>query len=115
MPGISVARRAMKWTSVAALFTVLALPLAVRAETPAPTCDTPLDVIRLANPLSHLAQKLAAGAPITIVAIGSSSTAGTGASSLAANYPSRLEVELKERFAGPVSYTHLTLPTILRV
>ena len=90
----------MKRTSVAALLTMLALPLAARAETPAPTCDTPLDVIRLANPLSHLAQKLATGAPITIVAIGSSSTAGAGASSPAANYPSRLQAELRQRFPG---------------
>jgi acyl-CoA thioesterase I len=100
VPGIDLAYRAMKRTTVAALLAALALPLSARAETPALTCDTPLDLIRLANPLSHVAQKLAAGAPITIVAIGSSSTAGTGASSPAANYPSRLEVELKERFAG---------------
>jgi acyl-CoA thioesterase I len=100
VPGIDLAYRAMKRTAVAALLAALALPLSARAETPALTCDTPLDLIRLANPLSHVAQKLAAGAPITIVAIGSSSTAGTGASSPAANYPSRLEVELKERFAG---------------
>ena len=37
------------------------LPLSARAETPALSCDTPLDLIRLANPLSHVAQKLAAG------------------------------------------------------
>ena len=36
--------------------------------------------------------------PITIVAIGSSSTAGAGASSPTANYPSRLAVELKRLF-----------------
>ncbi len=45
-----------------------------------------------------MAQKLTSGKPITIVAIGSSSTAGSGASSPAANYPSRLQVELRERF-----------------
>jgi len=98
--GISVARRAMKRVTVAALFTVLALPIVARAETPALTCDMPLDLIRLANPLSRLTQKLAAGTPITIVAIGSSSTAGSGASSPAATYPSRLAVDLKQRFAG---------------
>ena len=36
-------------------------------------------IIRLTNPLSHVGQKLAAGGPITIVAIGSSSTAGSRA------------------------------------
>jgi acyl-CoA thioesterase-1 len=100
VPGIGVARRAMKRTSVAALLSLLALPLAARAETPSPTCDAPLDIIRLANPLSHLAQRLAAGEPITIVAIGSSSTAGAGASSPSANYPSRLQAELRLRFPG---------------
>ncbi len=100
MPGINVARGAMKRTSVAALLTVLALPFAARAETLAPTCDTPFDVIRLANPLPHLSQKLADGAPVTIVAIGSSSTAGAGASSPSANYPSRLQAELRLRFPG---------------
>ena len=100
VPGIDVARRAIKRTTVAALFTILALPLAARAEPPALSCDTPLDLIRLSNPLSHLAQKLAAGEPVTIVAMGSSSTAGTGASSPNATYPSRLADELKQRFPG---------------
>jgi acyl-CoA thioesterase I len=98
VPGIDLAYRAMKRTTVAALLAVLALPLSARAETPALTCDTPLDLIRLANPLSHVAQKLTAGAPITIVAIGSSSTAGAGASSPAKSYPSQLAVELKKQF-----------------
>ena len=98
VPGIDLAYRAMKRTTVAALFAALALPLSARAETPALTCDTPLDLIRLANPLSHVAQKLTDGAPITIVAIGSSSTAGAGASSPAKSYPSQLAVELKKQF-----------------
>ena len=98
VPGIDLARRAMKQTTVAALLATLAVPLAARAETPAQICDTPLDLIRLANPLSHVSQKLNSGEPITIVAIGSSSTAGAGASSPAANYPSRLQAELTQRF-----------------
>ena len=43
---------------------------------------------------------MAAGEPLTIVAIGSSSTAGAGATSPAASYPSRLAVELRQRFPG---------------
>jgi lysophospholipase L1-like esterase len=100
VPGIDLARRAMKQTTVAALLATLAVPLAARAETPAQICDTPLDLIRLANPLSRVPQKLNSGEPITIVAIGSSSTAGAGASSAAANYPSRLQAELTQRFPG---------------
>jgi len=38
--------------------------------------------------------------PLTIVAIGSSSTAGAGAKTPAGSYPSRLEALLKERFRG---------------
>jgi acyl-CoA thioesterase-1 len=45
-----------------------------------------------------MAQRIAARMPITIVAVGSSSTAGAGATSSAASYPSRLEAELKQRF-----------------
>ncbi|HEX5210910.1 MAG TPA: SGNH/GDSL hydrolase family protein [Pseudolabrys sp.] len=96
MSHISLAHRAIKGASAAVLFATLMLPLAAYAQ----TCDTPLDLVRLNNPLSHLAQKLYTGAPITIVAIGSSSTAGAGASSPAANYPSRLAVELRQRLPG---------------
>ena len=85
VPGIDLAYRAMKRTTVTALLAALALPLAARAETPAPPCDTPLDLIRFAN-------------PITVVAIGSSSTAGAGASSPAKSYPSQLAVEFKRLF-----------------
>ena len=84
--------------TVAALFAGLALVSPVRADTYAPECITRLDLVRLANPLTHVAQKINSGAPITIVAIGSSSTAGAGASSPAASYPSRLAVELKQHF-----------------
>ena len=50
------------------------------------------------RPLIRTARRLAGGEPLTIVAIGSSSTAGAGASSPDASYPSRLAVELKQRF-----------------
>jgi acyl-CoA thioesterase I len=91
-------QRATKSMAAAALFAGLAFVLPARADTATPACDAPLDLIRLANPLPHIAQKVTAGEPITIVAIGSSSTAGAGASSPASNYPSRLEVELRQHF-----------------
>jgi acyl-CoA thioesterase I len=96
--GINLAYRAKKLIAVAVLIVGLVLPFSARAETAAPPCDVPLHLLRLANPLSHLAQKLATRDPITIVAIGSSSTAGAGASSPAANYPSRLAEVLKQHF-----------------
>jgi acyl-CoA thioesterase-1 len=89
---------AKKSAAVASLIASLALPLSARAETPVPTCDAPIDLVRLVHPLTRVAQKLATNLPITIVAMGSSSTAGAGASSPTANYPSRLAAELKQRF-----------------
>lgn len=68
--------------------------------TASPKCLTPDDLTRLERPLARTAHLLAAGQPIKIVAIGSSSTAGAGASSPDASYPSRLAVELRERFRG---------------
>ncbi len=63
-------------------------------------CTAPPEFTRFMYPLPHMARRLAAGAPLTIVAIGSSSTAGAGASSPAASYPSRLAVELRQRMPG---------------
>ena len=45
-----------------------------------------------------MAQRIAGGQPLTIVAIGSSSTFGAGASSPDHIYPSRLAVELQALF-----------------
>src|SRR5664280_849636 len=95
---IDLAYRAMKPIAVAALIVGLGMPFSAYSETTAPKCDPPLHLLRLANPLTHFAQKLATRGRITIVAIGSSSTAGAGASSPATNYPNRLAEELKRLF-----------------
>jgi lysophospholipase L1-like esterase len=63
-------------------------------------CRAPADILRLAFPLKRTAARLAAREALTIVAIGSSSTAGAGASSPQNAYPSRLEVELERLFPG---------------
>jgi lysophospholipase L1-like esterase len=76
--------------------TLIAVP--VRGETPATSCNAPAEITRLDQPLVRTAARLAGGLPVTIVAVGSSSTAGAGASSAAMSYPSRLEVELKTHF-----------------
>jgi lysophospholipase L1-like esterase len=83
---------------LAALLGGLALPVAARADAGAPACDISSDLVRLAHPLARVSHRLSAGQPITIVAIGSSSTAGAGASSPAASYPSRLAIELGRHF-----------------
>ncbi len=78
------------------------LPPAVPAEGAAvpPPCSAPAELAKLGQPLTRTARLLAGGLPIKVVAIGSSSTAGAGASSPAASYPSRLAVELAEKFPG---------------
>jgi len=67
---------------------------------PAPVCSAPRELTRFVHPLARTARRLANGAPLLIIAVGSSSTYGAGATSRAANYPSRLTVELKQRFPG---------------
>jgi lysophospholipase L1-like esterase len=66
----------------------------------APACEAPAEFTRLEHPLQRTALNLVTGKPIKIVAIGSSSTAGAGASSPAKSYPSRLEADLRARFPG---------------
>ncbi len=83
--------------AAAALLAGLAMALPARADTAA-VCDAPLDLIRLANPLPHFAKKVILGEPVTIVALGSSSTAGAGASSSQASYPTQLAIALNEHF-----------------
>jgi lysophospholipase L1-like esterase len=61
-------------------------------------CDVPADMTRLKYPLPRVAQRLAEGRTLTIVTLGSSSTAGDGASGPAATYPARLEAELHALF-----------------
>jgi acyl-CoA thioesterase-1 len=70
---------------------------AVSAPTQA-SCKVPTDLTKLEMPLPRTAQRLLAREPLKIVAIGSSSTAGAGASSDSATYPSRLASELKTLF-----------------
>ncbi len=102
-------RRAAVFSAVATM--ALCAALLARAQTPvavtapaasvnAPACNVPAAQAKFAYALPRVAQRLAGGLPIKIVAIGSSSTFGAGASSSAASYPSRLAVELSRHFPG---------------
>jgi acyl-CoA thioesterase I len=90
------AQKEMWWLLLPAVLAGLVLPAC--AQAPVTGCNVSLDQVRLANPLARFAQRLVGEEPITIVAIGSSSTAGAGASSAAASYPNRLATELKQHF-----------------
>ncbi len=63
-------------------------------------CTAPVEVNWLGQSLPRLANRLARSEAVTIVAVGSSSTAGAGASSPAQSYPSQLQEELRTRFPG---------------
>jgi len=79
---------------------LLAQDRAPSAATAAPKCSVQPDIARFSYPLPRLSLRLSGGLPIKIVAIGSSSTSGAGASSPANAYPSRLEGELRAHFPG---------------
>lgn len=83
---------------LAAACCALSMGLASAAAEAADRCDAPSTLIGLQGPLPHLSAKLAAGRKARIVAFGSSSTYGTGASTPEAAYPARLEHELATRF-----------------
>lgn len=101
MQAIDRACRAIKPLAFAVLFACLVAPLSAQAEpTGTPPCNPRLDIVRLSVPLNRVAHKLATGEPITIVALGSSSTAGAGATSSAASYPNQLALEMQRHFPG---------------
>ena len=80
--------------------TLGAAPAAATNAGPPAACNVTLDQVRLDLPLAHTARVLASGKPLKIVALGSSSTYGAGASTSAASYPRRLADELARRFPG---------------
>jgi acyl-CoA thioesterase I len=88
-----VARR----SAVAALGLGLAFAPAARAVEPA-SCAAPPAWTAIPSPLERFAARIEEGGPLTIVAVGSSSTAGSGASNPQMAYPNRLETELRRRF-----------------
>ena len=74
--------------------------IATPAATRAAACTVAVDQVRFDLPLTRTARLVAAHKPIKIVALGSSSTYGAGASTSAASYPSRLTEELARHFPG---------------
>jgi hypothetical protein len=71
-------------------------PVSAQSVEPTLACVAPPGFARFDTPLERVAARISARQPITIVAIGSSSTFGTDASSPAMSYPSRLAVELRD-------------------
>jgi lysophospholipase L1-like esterase len=63
-------------------------------------CLPPKGGARSMGSLPHVASKLASGQPVVIVAFGSSSTQGYGATSPEFNYPNRLAAQLRRHYPG---------------
>jgi lysophospholipase L1-like esterase len=80
---------------------ILAAPLSAQAsDDHRIDCTAPAEMTRLARPLERVTARLARGDSVTILAIGSSSTEGIGASRTELTYPSRLEAELRLLIPG---------------
>ncbi len=85
---------------------VLAVGLALAAgvtgpaRAAGPACPAPSTASGLDRPLPHTAARIIAGGPLEIVAIGSSSTEGRGASAPRFRYPDRLAAALHRRLPG---------------
>ncbi|HMD66671.1 MAG TPA: SGNH/GDSL hydrolase family protein [Stellaceae bacterium] len=65
-----------------------------------PNCAASPELSEIEATLDRTASRIQSGKPLTIVAMGSSSTLGVGASAPAMSYPSRLEQELRGWFPG---------------
>jgi acyl-CoA thioesterase I len=63
-----------------------------------PSCAVPPALSEIGVALDRSGGRIDQGSPLTIVAMGSSSTLGVGASAPSMSYPSRLEGELRDRF-----------------
>lgn len=104
----SVAAGAAKRLALAALLACTAAATvqaqAPQAQSPqvqeVPKCSAPADATGFENLPANFRERIAERRPLKIVAIGSSSTFGTGASSPDKSYPSQLEAELKARLPG---------------
>jgi lysophospholipase L1-like esterase len=94
----STVSRALSATLILALSAVVSTAAERPGTAGKPECTVSAAALSAGHWFPRTATQLEMGKPVTIVAIGSSSTFGVGASSSAAAYPARLEALLKERF-----------------
>lgn len=89
-------RFAVAWTVAASAAAGTSVPAQTQDARPIAHCAAPAELVRLDYPLKRTARRIADSQPMTIVAIGSSSTAGAGASSPDHSYPNRLAENLRD-------------------
>ena len=87
---------------IVAACAAFALPAQAQSVVPAaqPACSAPSELANVDHKLDHVHLRIAQGRPIKIVAIGSSSTSGAGASTRPRPIRAGLQVELNGRFPG---------------
>jgi lysophospholipase L1-like esterase len=86
------------WRGIA-LAAAVFLPPTAFAATPQ-WCDAPPGWTAILQPLERTAARINAGEPLNIVAIGSSSTVGVGATGPEQAYPTQLQAALSAHFPG---------------
>ena len=88
------------WYAVFGGLMLLFLASSAGARHKGKICSTPREMTRFKVHLPNTARAMRTHGPLGIVAIGSSSTAGAGASDLAHAYPALLGQELQQRWPG---------------
>ena len=88
---------ALTLVGLVAVALILVAPIGRRAQARLDRCGVTAELAAHDLTLPHVVQALAAGKPVVIVAFGSSSTYGTGASARDKTYPSRLAALLAQR------------------
>lgn len=89
-----------------ALAAFLTLAVATGAAA-APECSAPADMAGIGVPLPRVAAAIAAGRVPVVVALGSSSTEGIGATRPERSYPARLAAEMRERHGLPMTMMNM--------
>jgi lysophospholipase L1-like esterase len=97
MNGIAQAHRIRATVTAVVLVVAAVFPLSssLAHADDSKSCAVPANLLRSPYPLPHVVARLRLGEPIKVVALGSSSTEGVGASSPATNYPSQFQAELQ--------------------
>jgi acyl-CoA thioesterase I len=101
-------RRALLLAGILGAAAIMSLPSAFGGDA---RCDTPVELIRVEVALPHLSERLRAGNPVKIVAIGGASTTGAAAGSADLAYPHRLQEILDSWYpAVPITVVNKGVP-----
>src|SRR3954447_3843194 len=91
-----------RWVGSAQAALLLVLAFVGGAQAAEPQCTFPAKILDMGHPLHRTWAAISTGRPLSLVALGSSSTAGAGASTVDASYPTRLRARLSSLFGHPV-------------